>query len=126
MLWSPILAYAGIEFPPLLPVACVEGKPLYYLGGKVSCGTGVPTIAACGLGVPTVVGTDYDGVVTTGTGILTSCSVVFSKTMSVVPKCMVSNTLGAIWITAIGTTGFTVTGVTITNSNIFYICWGSS
>lgn len=56
---------------------------------------GTPT--ACGTGA-TVTGTDQAGVITTGTGVVTSCTVPFSQTYGGAPVCVVS--AGATALTA--------------------------
>ena len=49
---------------------------------------GSPSLGACGVS-PSVTGTDAAGIITIGTGIVTSCVLNFSTTLSATPSCIV-------------------------------------
>lgn len=121
------ISQAEIRGPFYNPMfaGCSSGSDVVYNGNTITCGTGIATVGACGVS-PSISGTNYEGAVTAGSGVLTACVINFSKTMSAIPKCIVTTTLGAVWITALSTTSMTVTAATLTSAIIYYKCWGAS
>lgn len=86
LLFSPIAAHADTMTNGVPPVnsamdACIEGRAVRYIGGKLSCApaTATPTLSSCGTS-PSMSpnSTDYSGVVNVGTGIVVSCRINFT------------------------------------------------
>jgi hypothetical protein len=103
-----------------------NGLPLGF--NKYARGTAPPTLSSCGTGA-TVNGTATQGVITTGTGTVTSCTMNFAGTTSFssAPVCSVtaSNTAFAASVTAINTGGVTYTfTVSIPSTFVYYRCDG--
>lgn len=120
--WNILDRYSMV-YPPM--VGCTEGRDISFVDGAPGCRTAAPTLGACEIG-PTVTGNDFEGRITAGGGVLTSCSLNFSKTLSAIPKCIVSTSFGAVSISALSTSGFTVSGLSLTGGLIYYKCWGAS
>lgn len=84
-----------------------------------------PSLSTCGAGTPTVVGTDHAGVITTGTGLLTACTLNFSTTMSSTPVCIIStgSTTVLVAITSMTSSGFSMgMSLTLPGGKIYYLC----
>lgn len=85
---------------------------------------GIPTINSCGSGAA-VAGTDQVGIITVGSGLVTSCSLNWSATLSLTPKCLISAvttniTLGPVSATTTGmTTGLVLS---LTGEKFAYFC----
>lgn len=62
-------------------MGCVEGRALRILNGYPACSsTSTPTISGCGLGSSiSALSTDFVGQVTTGTSLLSTCTITLSK-----------------------------------------------
>lgn len=85
----PAIASADLLANGLPPIntpmtGCVEGRGVRWTGGTLGCqpssGT-APTLSGCGTGASlSANATDFAGIITTGTGIVTSCTVTFSQT----------------------------------------------
>lgn len=85
---------------------------------------GTPTIATCGTS-PSVAGTDGSGVITTGSGTVTACTLNFSTTLPVAPACnlTLSSTTITPAITSISTTALVIgLSLTLTSGKIYYQC----
>ena len=85
---------------------------------------GTPTVASCGSS-PSVAGTDMAGVITTGGGVVTACTLNFSATLSGAPACMVTTnaTTLTIGITSISSSALVVgLSLTLTSGKIYYMC----
>ena len=100
----------------------------------LNTGTTAPTIAsgACGATTNgTVAGSDQAGLITIGAAATTSCAISFGSTWQVAPRaCTYSpaNTGAAAvtvlsYMSAIGTTGFTITGAVLASTNWYYHCF---
>jgi hypothetical protein len=91
--------------------------------------SGTPsTPTSCGTS-PSILGSDNGGIITTGTGAPTSCTVAFAHTWPNAPACtLTSNNNGNVFFfSALSTTGFTVTtaaGAGLTSVKINFNCWG--
>jgi hypothetical protein len=86
--------------------------------------TGVPNVTACGAG-PSVSGTDQAGVITTGTGLVTACTLNFSAPMSATPFCIVTSnsTSVNVGITSVNTAAMVLgMSVTLPGGKIYYVC----
>lgn len=85
-------------------------------------GVGTPTVSACGSG-PSVSGSDALGIITVGSGVVTSCTLSFSKTYPWAPTCVLTpNSVLAIGVAP--TTSEFVASVlsTIGGGKIYYRC----
>jgi hypothetical protein len=95
--------------------------PTFY-----SAGNGTPSIVTCGTGSPSVSGTDARGIITTGSGASTACTLNFSTTLASVPICVAVGgpTAPAVALTITSTTSAAVIfGYTSgTSRNINYHC----
>lgn len=83
---------------------------------------GTPT--SCGTS-PSVSGTDMAGTITVGTGVVTACTLPFSSTLAVAPKCQVtSNSLTVTAsITSISTSSLVIgLSATLPGGLITYFC----
>jgi hypothetical protein len=60
---------------------CIEGRALRIVNGYPACSTTVsPTVSSCGTGAAmSANATDFVGQVTTGSSLITACTVTFSK-----------------------------------------------
>lgn len=93
-------------------------------GHIVSSGT-TPAVSSCGGGTPSVIGTDTAGVITTGSGAPTACTLTFSRAFIVnAPICVCSPNAGV----ACGVTSSSNSSVTftlgVTETSINYVCIG--
>ena len=93
-------------------------------GHIVSSGT-VPSVSSCGTGTPSVVGTDLAGIITTGTGSPTACTLTFASPYQTnAPVCVCSPNAGvSCGVTSASTTAVTFT-LSVTETGINYICFG--
>jgi hypothetical protein len=84
-----------------------------------------PTVSACGTD-PSIEGDDFAGVVTIGSGVVTSCTITFAKAYAVAPSCVItSDAVIVIRVGAISTTTVTLnSGVSIATNIIHYQCHG--
>jgi hypothetical protein len=92
-----------------------------------------PTIAsgACGTGTNgTIAGTDLSGKITIGAVATTDCAVTFGETFAAAPAACTfspadsaSAGVGVLpYISAIGTTGFTLSGTALASTSFYYVC----
>lgn len=87
-----------------------------------------PTPGTCGSGpAVTTTSTDNGGMITVGTGSVTSCQVVFAAGFPNIPPCTCSSVTIGTWCTANpSTSGLTMTfGTSVGGSNASWICWGN-
>jgi len=87
-----------------------------------------PTISTCGT-TPSISGNDMNGVITAGSGALTSCVVNFAKTWGTAPQCTFSSPTAIASPTVnASTTQLTIGGTSLTSLVLNYICrsFGSS
>lgn len=85
---------------------------------------GTPTVGTCGTS-PTVNGTNSNGTITVGSGVVTTCTLSFSVTLSAVPICIASSSSGSIstGITSISTSSVVIgLSATLGSGTIYYHC----
>lgn len=105
---------------------CSDGENPYYASGALSCGGGTPTLGSCGAGSPSFIGSDLEGRITTGTGLLSNCTLNFSHTLTAVPKCVATTSSAiAVGIGSVSATAITFTAVAFSGATIWYRCWGA-
>jgi hypothetical protein len=88
-----------------------------------------PVLSACITGgTPTLVGTDFAGLITSGTTASTSCVVTFGTAFVTAPNCAVTWQTGPLaamsWTTS--TTALTITQTSTASVKIAYICTSAS
>lgn len=82
-----------------------------------------PTVTGCGTGA-TVLGNDSAGVITMGTGVVTTCTLTFARAWVVAPVCVGTPTLAV----TVSVTPPTTTQVdwafslTLASAKLFYLC----
>lgn len=94
-------------------------------GHVVSSGT-VPSMGTCGIS-PAVVGTDTAGMITVGSGVVTSCALNFASPWANPPICVESDNSTSVTadVTSISTTVLTIgSSATFGGGTIWYICIG--
>lgn len=101
---------------------CYDGKDVLIVGGTLSCSVGVPVLSSCGSG-PSIVGTDYEGKIVVGTGILTTCSIAFSRSFVASPRCLLTSSIGSVWLSASTALGITIASSSLGGAVIYYKCW---
>ena len=92
----------------------------------ITGGVGTTTVSSCGTS-PSIVGNDTAGVVTTGSGTVTSCVVNFGSSWPNPPVCIVSDNLTSITPDISSTTLTSVTfgfSSTLTSGKVYYQCLG--
>jgi hypothetical protein len=119
--------YAGTSSSGNVAMTALDGTgtgtftPTFY-----SAGNGTPTVGTCGTGSPTVSGTNARGIITTGSGASTACTLTFSSTLASTPICVAVGgpTAPAAALTITSTTASAVIfGYTSGSSkNINYMC----
>ena len=107
----------------LFTIAIVSAQSATY---GLSGSAGTPTLGSCGT-TPSISAdsADFGGQITMGTGIVTSCALLFSGTMVKQPKCVISSnsTVATIGMTAISVNGFTIgTSISLPGGIINYLC----
>lgn len=96
------------------------------VGGHIITGGGLTTLSACGT-VPSVAGNDIAGVITTGSGTVTSCSMTFANAYPNPPVCVLSDSSTSITpdVSAVSTSSVTFSfSSTLTSGKIYYHCLG--
>lgn len=89
-----------------------------------STSDGTPTVATCGTS-PSVAGTDGAGIITTGSGTVTACTLNFSGTLAAAPSCILSTSATTITpaITSVSTSALVIgLSLTLTSGKIYYQC----
>lgn len=99
-----------------------------FAGQIAGNGGALATPTSCGT-TPSVAGTDLGGIITTGTGGPTSCTVAFTRTWPNEPSCTLTGegNGNVFYVSSKSTTGFTLTtavGAALTSVKINYICMG--
>lgn len=92
--------------------------------GALSTNGAAPVVSACGT-TPTIRGNNYGGVITTGSGPISACTITFTPAFGTVPSCVASNTSTGAGIAAATTTTtlvMTGSGVDMTSDIVNYIC----
>ena len=95
-------------------------------GHVISSGT-VPTMGTCGTS-PSVDGTDLEGVITVGSGVVTSCTINFASPYARAPVCVCSDNSTTVSCSngTISTTAYTInTSATLGGGLLSYICMGN-
>jgi hypothetical protein len=104
-----------------------------YLPGHILVGPGTvrpaPVLTACVTGgTPGIVGTDFSGVITSGTSASTSCVLTFGTAYITAPNCSLTWQTGPLaaisWTTS--TTAITVTQTSTASVKIAYNCTSAS
>lgn len=91
---------------------------------SASTSDGTPTVATCGTS-PSVAGTDGAGVITTGSGTVTACTLNFSATLGAAPSCILATSATTITpaITSVSTSALVIgLSLTLTSGKIYYHC----
>lgn len=93
--------------------------------GHIRTAGTAPTLSACGV-TPTILGNDIAGKVTTGSGVITSCTLTFDTAWTSAPACTVNDETAIQLIRGVSTTTtLIITSATaITSQVISYICIG--
>ena len=118
-------------------VANVDWAPLYSrtdssmtstggatVTGHIASSGAAPTVSSCGTS-SSVSGTDTKGVITTGTGGPTACSLIFASAFSSSPICVASTNTGSAtpYVSAISTTGITISfSSALVSGKVYYHC----
>lgn len=92
-------------------------------GALVTSGSS-PVLSACGTS-PTIRGNNFGGIITAGTGLVSSCTLTFVPAFATAPSCVASNvstkdSLGAATTTT--TVIISTLGVDLTSDIVNYIC----
>jgi hypothetical protein len=82
-----------------------------------------PALSACGTGATLANGADSNGVVSVGTT-ATGCTITFASPYNTAPTCMISSRAGSVFSYTVSTTAITITGATLSSSQLDYICHG--
>lgn len=124
--WNSLQTFSGgMTFP--LP-SCVEGEILRDFSGFVSCNSSPsPTLTSCGSS-PSLSpnSTDYQGVVTVGTGIVGTCTVTFGAShTSPALGCMTQTSGSSVAsLPTVSTTGITQTFLlSLASGQFSYLCF---
>lgn len=84
-----------------------------------------PTVSTCGTS-PSVIGDDSNGIITTGSGTVTACTLTFAAAYTIAPVCTLNTSStgsNASMASAPSTTGFTANlSATLTSGKIYYQC----
>jgi hypothetical protein len=111
-----------------VPSGCADGRGLMYINGNWTCSSsaaGQPGSGnmTCGSG-PSVAGSDFIGTISVGTGVVTSCVMPFSRTLSAAPTCVIStNSASVAGGVTTATTSLTIAlSATLGGGKIFYMC----
>lgn len=96
------------------------------IGTKIRAAGSAPAVSSCGTG-PTISGSDLAGLVVTGTGTPTSCTITFNAAYSSEPYCTVQTKVAAhLTSYTVSTTAIVVTTTATDNVNIEYHCFARS
>lgn len=95
------------------------------VGGHVITGGNQPTASACG-SVPNIAGDDTAGIVTVGSGSVSSCQITFVQAYTTAPACTANDNTSFLAIRPqVTTTGLTLTAASsFSGDNISYTCLG--
>lgn len=111
-----------------IPSGCSDGRGLMYINGSWTCSSsaaGAPLSGSmtCGVG-PSVAGSDFIGVITVGTGVVTSCTMPFSRTLASAPTCVISTNNASVagGVTTSTTSLVVALSATLGGGKIYYIC----
>lgn len=90
---------------------------------KTSAVATTPTMGTCGTS-PSVVGTNANGTITVGSGVVTSCVMTFAAGgFPAAPSCRITPSLAlALGVAATGTTMTATTGATVGGGKLYYAC----
>jgi hypothetical protein len=91
---------------------------------SVAYSDGIPTVSSCGT-APSVTGTDSIGVITTGSGTVTTCTLNFSTTLQAAPSCAVTTDSTSVTaaISSASSAAMTVgLSSTLTSGKIYFHC----
>lgn len=84
--------------------------------------SGTPTMGTCGSS-PSVSGTNSNGTIAVGSGVVTSCAMNFSTTLGAAPTCTVTPSLALAVGLATSTTALTIAIITsLGDGKLFYHC----
>ncbi len=91
---------SGDSVVPTLRLASSTGATVFSVNGAghVVTGGGAPTVSSCGTS-PSISGNDTAGTVTVGSGVVTACTITFSKTRANTPRVVGIVTGGGLNIT---------------------------
>ena len=109
-----------------LNISSVTGVTTFgvqYSGHVISSGT-TPTVATCGTGSPSVVGTDMAGIITTGGGSPTACTLNFVTPYANTPVCVCSPNAGVSCGVSSSSASSVTFALSVTETNINFICIG--
>lgn len=92
--------------------------------GHINATGTTPTVSACGSGSPSVKGTDASGVITIGTGAVSSCKLTFQvpyESTNVIPIVNDSSSTDAVEVTSVSSSSITMTfASSLTGGSIYY------
>lgn len=92
------------------------------VGTKIRAAGSAPAVSACGT-TPTISGSDLAGLVTTGTGTPTSCTITFNVAYAAEPYCVVhGKTQAQVTAYTVSTTAIVVTTTATNNVALNYVC----
>jgi hypothetical protein len=84
---------------------------------------GTPSVSSCGTS-PSVVGNDATGLITVGSGVVTACTLTFSRTYTTAPVCVAVASLATVTLGATTSTTAITFGMSLTlgGGTIRYLC----
>lgn len=98
---------------------------LAVVGHYRSNGT-APGVSSCGTS-PAITGTDVAGIITAGSGTVTSCTVTFASAYASAPACHASSSTAITSLTVSSSTAaLVIGGASLTSDTIYYTCMGTS
>lgn len=110
----------------LRTAAQVQADTYVSVGTKIRAAGTAPTISSCGTS-PTVSGSSLAGLVVTGTGTPSSCTITFNAAYAAEPYCIVQAKVAAQLVSyTVSTTAIVVTTSGVNNTNLEYICMARS
>lgn len=97
-------------------------KTVYLAGAEYAIQAPDPNVTSCGTD-PTISGNDFAGLITAGTGTVTSCTLTLQITLDTDPVCVVQNTTTT-QLMGVSVSGavVTITGADFNGDAISYIC----
>ena len=110
----------------ILANTAITATTFVSVGTKVRAGGAAPAVSSCGT-TPAITGSDLAGMVTTGTGTPTSCTITFNAAYASEPYCVVhGKTQSQVTAFTQSTTALVVTTTATSNVDFVYHCMARS